>query len=96
MKRYWLFAFDSVFSVGGIGDFEGDFDTRAEAILKAREITNNLGKKYARWHIFDTHQRAVIAYYEDGKCFSRNKDKISIDVVMSHEEIEEENSPETR
>ena len=54
-QRFWLFAGDKYYPLGGIHDFVGDFDNKDDAI---RAVT---GRDIDWWHIVDTQNRKIVA-----------------------------------
>ena len=58
MKRFWLFCYEDYDACGGMGDFQGDYETFEEATLAAPtrcdnqeiwEVTESGPKLHARW-----------------------------------------------
>ena len=52
MKRYWLFAGDFFYPIGGLLDFQGDFDDWQDAVESAQD------KDW--FHILDTKTNKVL------------------------------------
>lgn len=53
-RRFWLFAGDQYYPLGGFSDFQGDFFTLEEAVTKAA----NRGWDW--WHVFDSETKEVV------------------------------------
>ena len=69
MKQFLAFYGDVYYPSGGMGDYLGDFDTKAEAINslmdEARKDAPDANSKKDLWryqwaHVYDTHLRARV------------------------------------
>lgn len=59
MKRYWLFAGETYYPSGGMGDFRGCFDSSEEA--QAHQMWS------ADWaHVFDSQDAVIVATRDEG------------------------------
>ena len=58
MKRYWLFAGEEYYPLGGMKDFRGSFETD-EAAMSA------LTKSCDWWHILDSHTGKVVGVQDN-------------------------------
>lgn len=54
LKRFWLFAFDSYYPAGGLGDMVGEYDTLEEAVKVGRE------KGRDHWEVLDMNSNTII------------------------------------
>lgn len=54
MKRYLLFRGDDYYPMGGMYDFEGDFDSVSEAMIKLNDLS------YDWFHIYDLEEKRII------------------------------------
>lgn len=63
LKQFLLFVCEVYYPAGGMEDFEGDFDTLEEAMIKAKEMES----EYNFSHIFDQNEKKIIweGYDED-------------------------------
>lgn len=58
MKRYLVFAGSQYYPYGGWSDFQGDWDTLAEAV----EYSCLCGIAFDWWHIVDTTTKQIVKY----------------------------------
>lgn len=66
MKRYFLFGFDQFYPGGGMGDFEGDFDT-FEAMI---DFVKNEEYPDCHYQALDTVERKLFDYNDESEVFS--------------------------
>lgn len=58
MKRFLVFAFETFYPAGGMEDFEGHFDTDAEALACALATLTEDKAQYT--HVFDQVEMRVV------------------------------------
>ena len=65
-KRYWLFAGDEHYAVGGVHDRHGMYDTITEAATEGKrqqtaEWSDRLFDAYEWWHVVDITTGEIVA-----------------------------------
>lgn len=61
MKRYWLFNSPEYKAIGGMEDFDSDYDTLEEAKDAQNKINEDKNKCYIFWNsIYDSHENVII------------------------------------
>lgn len=60
LKRWWVFAGDTYYPCGGMGDFRGSFDTEKDAELFVKKELGSHGWHHVDWHhVVDTQGEEI-------------------------------------
>lgn len=59
MKRYWLFAGNNYYPMGGMEDFHNSYDTLEEAKKSYKVLHEEDSYEYAWAHVYDSETRSI-------------------------------------